>query len=108
MATELVNWPERTGVLFTPRDAPRCPGLKFPTRNAEKQLPAGTFDLSANFTVRPASRASGNILAADGSTVIGTYSVVTSAIPEPATDAVVMGPIVLEFAFFRRKRKSFA
>ena len=67
-----------------------------------------TFNLSANSAALPASGASGNILAADGSTVIGTYSVVTSAIPEPSTYAVIMGPIVLGFAFFRRRRKSFA
>jgi hypothetical protein len=62
----------------------------------------GTFDLSAYSTSLPGAGATGSIYAADGTTVIGTYLVTTSAIPEPSTYALIFGLAGLAWAIGRR------
>lgn len=64
----------------------------------------GTFNFSAYGAYLPTAGASGNILAADGATVIGTYSVVSSAVPEPSTYAAVCGVVALGLGIWRRRR----
>lgn len=61
------------------------------------------FDLSSVAPYLPSVGATGNILAADGTTIVGTYSVV-SAVPEPATYAAFAGIGALALALRRRRR----
>jgi len=65
---------------------------------------SATFDLSSFTSALPTSGASGNIFAADGTTLVGTYSV--TAVPEPSISAVVFGLGTIAFAAWR-KRKAF-
>jgi hypothetical protein len=61
-----------------------------------------TFDLSSFASALPAVGASGNIYAADGLTLVGTYSV--TAVPEPAECALVFGIVALSLAALKRHR----
>ena len=61
-----------------------------------------TFDLTGYSL--PGAGATGNVYAADYTTVIGTYSV-TSAIPEPSTYALLSGLAALGFAGYRSRRR---
>lgn len=64
-----------------------------------------TYDLSSVASALPGSGASGNIYAADGTTMIGTYLVI-SAIPEPATYGVAAGLFCLVFVAMRKRSRS--
>ncbi len=66
---------------------------------------AGTFDLSIVSSALPSAGATGNVFAADGTTIVGTYSVTsTSAVPEPSAYALLAGLVGLGFIARRRRR----
>lgn len=63
-----------------------------------------TVNLSAY--ALPAPGTTGNVYGADYKTVLGTYVVTASAIPEPATCALGLGAIALCGAIFYRRSRS--
>lgn len=63
----------------------------------------GTFNFSTYGAYLPAAGTTGNIFAADGATVIGTYSVVSSAVPEPSAYAALCGLVTLGLSVYRRR-----
>ncbi|MBW8781089.1 MAG: hypothetical protein JF599_04270 [Verrucomicrobia bacterium] len=65
---------------------------------------SATYDLSSVASALPGSGASGNIYAADNTTLIGTYLI--TAIPEPATYGVAAGLFCLGFVALRKRSRS--
>ncbi len=62
---------------------------------------AATFDMSSVASALPTAGASGTIFASDGTTAIGTYSVVSS-VPEPSACGVIAGLAGFVFAMRRK------
>lgn len=66
-----------------------------------------TVNLSSVGASMVSAGAAGDIMASDGTTsvFIGTYSVISGAVPEPATCAALMSAVILAFTASQRPRR---